>query len=130
MIPGTVRLIPLTVSRSLILCHSKTNDDPGPEEVHAGEASEGRKTWSLGGRTDMVPRDQTGYRDAENGHWGNQQSMEKGGGREAGNQRHHITTISENKKSTRRSFCIKVRLQAVIRVGVFTICNFALISLF
>ncbi|XP_067453826.1 pro-interleukin-16 isoform X2 [Thunnus thynnus] len=95
------------LSRSLILCHSKTTDDcPGPEERHAGEVSEGRRTWGPGWRTDLTAGNTTGYRDTENGQW-KQSAMEKRGGTEAANQLHHTTTHRENKKSIRRSFSIK-----------------------
>ncbi|KAM7423491.1 hypothetical protein PAMA_000036 [Pampus argenteus] len=88
------------LSRSLILCHSKTTDDC-PEERHAGEVSEGRRTWGPGWRTDLTVEDRTGYRDAKN----KQSAMEKRGGTEAAIQPHH--THRDNKKIIRRSFSIK-----------------------
>ncbi|XP_062273658.1 pro-interleukin-16 [Scomber scombrus] len=95
------------LSRSLILCHSKTTDDcPSPEERHAGEVSEGRRTWGPGWKTDLTAGDRAGYRDAENRQW-KQSAMEKRGGTEAAKQPHHSTTLRENKKSLRRSFSIK-----------------------
>ncbi|KAM7406650.1 hypothetical protein PAMP_001017 [Pampus punctatissimus] len=87
-------------SRSLILCHSKTTDDC-PEERHAGEVSEGRRTWGPGWRTDLTVEDITWYRDAKN----KQSAMEKKGDTEAAIQPHH--THRDNKKIIRRSFSIK-----------------------
>ncbi|XP_070758841.1 pro-interleukin-16 [Enoplosus armatus] len=96
------------LSRSLILCHSKTNDDC-PEERHAGEVSDVRRTCSPGWRTDATTGDRTQYRHTENGHWRTiqQSASEKRGGTEADNQLHHTTTNKENKRSIRRSFSIK-----------------------
>ncbi|KAE8297660.1 Pro-interleukin-16 Interleukin-16 [Larimichthys crocea] len=96
------------LSRSLILCHSKTNDDY-PEEKHAGEVSDGCKTWGPGWKTDVTARDQTRYQDTENRHWRTTQQslLEKRGGTEADHQLHHGTTLRENKRSIRRSFSIK-----------------------
>lgn len=111
LIPDTVFWLSLTLSRSLILCHSKTTDDcPSPEDRHAGEVSEGHRTWGPGWRTDLTAGDRTGNRDAENGQW-KRSAMEQRGGTDAANQTHHTTTLRENKKSIRRSFSIKVRLQ-------------------
>ncbi|XP_074480620.1 pro-interleukin-16 isoform X1 [Sebastes fasciatus] len=96
------------LSRSLILCHSKTNDDC-PEERHAGEVADGCRTWGPGCRADGTAGDQTRYRDTENRHWRatQQSAQEKRGGTEADNQLHHTTTLRENKRSIRRSFSIK-----------------------
>ncbi|XP_070826145.1 pro-interleukin-16 isoform X2 [Chaetodon trifascialis] len=96
------------LSRSLILCHSKTNDDY-PEERHAGEVSDGSNTWSPGWKTDVTVGDQTQYIDTENRHWRTtqQSALEKRGGTEAHNQVHHTATLRENKRSVRRSFSIK-----------------------
>ncbi|KAK5874600.1 hypothetical protein PBY51_019535 [Eleginops maclovinus] len=88
------------LSRSLILCHSKTNDDC-LEERHAGEVSHGCRTWGPGGRTDRTIGDQTQYRDSEDGHW--RTALEGRGGTEAD----HSVTLRENKRSLRRSFSIK-----------------------
>lgn len=100
-----------TLSRSLILCHSKTNDHC-PEERHAGEVADGCRTWGPGCRADGTAGDQTRYRDTENRHWRatQQSAQEKRGGTEADNQLHHTTTLRENKRSIRRSFSIKVWL--------------------
>ncbi|XP_029318440.1 pro-interleukin-16 [Cottoperca gobio] len=89
------------LSRSLILCRSKTNDDC-PEERHAGEMSDGC-------RTDMTVEDHTQYRDTKNGHWRTtqQSALQKRGGTKADNQLHHTTTHRENKRSIRRTFSIK-----------------------
>ncbi|KAM3876865.1 pro-interleukin-16 [Diretmus argenteus] len=100
------------LSRSLILCHSKTNDDcPSPEErPGGGEGWEGGGGWGPGWGTDPAARDGKGYGDAENGHWRkNQQqpSGEKRGGTEGENQSHHASLLRENKRSIRRSFSIK-----------------------
>ncbi|XP_044068029.1 pro-interleukin-16 isoform X2 [Siniperca chuatsi] len=96
------------LSRSLILCHSKTNDDC-PEQRHAGEVSDRCRTWGPGWRTDVTAGDQTQYRDTENRHWrtSQQSAVDKRGGTEADNQLHHATTLRENKRSIRRSFSIK-----------------------
>ncbi|XP_073320336.1 pro-interleukin-16 [Pagrus major] len=96
------------LSRSLILCHSKTNDDC-PEERHAGEVSDGCRTWGPGWTTDVTAGDQTRYRDTENKHWrtSQQSALEKRGGTEADNPVHHTTTLRESKRSVRRSFSIK-----------------------
>ncbi|XP_068586919.1 pro-interleukin-16 [Cebidichthys violaceus] len=94
------------LSRSLILCHSKTNDDC-PEERHA--VSDGRRTWGPGCRADVTGGDQTRCRDTGNGHWRTtqQSALEKRGGTESDNQLHHTATLRENKKSIRRAFSIK-----------------------
>lgn len=102
----------VTLSRSLILCHSKTSDDcPGTEDRHAGDGLDGGRVWGPGWRTDLTANDGKGYRDAENGHWRKSQQTvtEKRGGDEAANQLHHANTLRENKRSLRRSFSIKVR---------------------
>ncbi|XP_031156838.2 pro-interleukin-16 isoform X1 [Sander lucioperca] len=92
------------LSRSLILCHSKTNDDC-PETRHAGEVSDGCRTWGPGCRTDGPAGDQTRYKDTEHGHWRTTQhsALERRGGAEAD----HPNTLRENKRSIRRSFSIK-----------------------
>ncbi|XP_061819849.2 pro-interleukin-16 [Nerophis lumbriciformis] len=96
------------LSRSLILCHSKTNDDcPGSEAREAGDVSEERRKWNLGWRTDMSPEDQTGHRNAEIGHWRTWQSTPQTRGTEATKQLHQTTTFSENKTRLRRTFSIK-----------------------
>ncbi|XP_051235932.1 pro-interleukin-16 isoform X2 [Dicentrarchus labrax] len=96
------------LSRSLILCHSKTNDDY-PEERHAGEVSDGCRTWGPGWKTDVAAADETRYRDTDNRHWrtSQQSALEKRGGTEADNQVHHTATLRESKRSIRRSFSIK-----------------------
>ncbi|XP_070689069.1 pro-interleukin-16 [Pempheris klunzingeri] len=96
------------LSRSLILCHSKTNDDY-PEERHTGEVSDGCRTWGPGWKADVTAGDQTRYIDTENGQWRTTQQsiLEKRGGTEADNQVHHSNTLRENKRSIRRSFSIK-----------------------
>ncbi|KAA8585666.1 hypothetical protein FQN60_004360 [Etheostoma spectabile] len=87
------------LSRSLILCHSKTNDDCS-EARHAGEVSDGCRTWGPGCRTDGPAVDQTRYKDTENGHWRTTQhsALERRGGAEAD----HPNTLRENKRSIRR----------------------------
>ncbi|KAM3625554.1 uncharacterized protein V6R79_013980 [Siganus canaliculatus] len=86
------------LSRSLILCHSKTNDEYS-EDRHAGDA--GCRTWSPGWTTDGTYGEQTRCSDAENRHWWNQQSnLETRGGT-------HGNTLRESKRSIRRSFSIK-----------------------
>ncbi|GLD48820.1 pro-interleukin-16 [Lates japonicus] len=96
------------LSRSLILCHSKTNDDCA-EEWNGGEVSDGCRTWGPTWGTDLTAGDQTGCRDTENGHCRTTQqlALEKRGGSKADNQLHHTTTLRENKRSIRRSFSIK-----------------------
>ncbi|KAK2853371.1 hypothetical protein Q5P01_006032 [Channa striata] len=96
------------LSRSLMLCHSKTNDDC-LEEKHAGEVSDGCRTWSPSWKTDVSARDHTGYRGTENGQCRTtQQSMrEKSGVSETNHQVHHTTDPRESKRSIRRSFSIK-----------------------
>ncbi|KAM9366653.1 pro-interleukin-16 [Symphorus nematophorus] len=96
------------LSRSLILCHSKTNDDY-PEEKHAVEVSDKCRTWGPGWNTDATAGEHTQYRDTENRHWRTtqQSALEKRGGTEADNQMHHSSTLRENKRSIRRSFSIK-----------------------
>ncbi|XP_061613924.1 pro-interleukin-16 isoform X5 [Phyllopteryx taeniolatus] len=99
------------LSRSLILCHSKTNDDcPSSEGKETGgrEVSEERRTLSSGWRTHLATEDETGYRDVAIGHWWAQQStLETRGGTLADTQLLHTTPLSENKKSLRKSFNIK-----------------------
>ncbi|XP_039980626.1 pro-interleukin-16 [Xiphias gladius] len=96
------------LSRSLILCHSKTNDDC-VEERHAGEVSDGCRTWGPSWRTDVTAGNQIGYRDTESGHSGTiqQSALERRGGSKADIQLHHTTTLRGNKRSIRRSFSIK-----------------------
>ncbi|XP_061526557.1 pro-interleukin-16 isoform X3 [Phycodurus eques] len=99
------------LSRSFILCHSKTNDDcPISEGKETGgrEVSEERRTLSSGWRTHLATEDETGYRDVAIGHWWAQQStLETRGGTLADTQLLHTTPLSENKKSLRRSFNMK-----------------------
>ncbi|XP_056269739.1 pro-interleukin-16 isoform X2 [Pseudoliparis swirei] len=83
------------LSRSLILCHSKTNDDCLEE---SRDTSERCRTWSPGCRADVTAGDQTQCRDA---------ALEKRGGTESDNQLHHAATLGGNRRSTRRSFSIK-----------------------
>ncbi|XP_049573344.1 pro-interleukin-16 isoform X2 [Syngnathus scovelli] len=96
------------LSRSLILCHSKTNDDcTSSEGKEAGrrEVSDERRTWSLGWGADVATEDETGYRNIEIKHWRTRQSTlvdtvvpEK---------LLHPTSLCENKRSLLRSFSIK-----------------------
>ncbi|XP_019935712.2 pro-interleukin-16 isoform X2 [Paralichthys olivaceus] len=94
------------LSRSLILCHSKTNDD-SVEERNAGEMADGCRTQGL--RTDVTAGVQTGYRDTENGHCRMTQhsDLERRGASKAEHPLHHTHTLRENKRSIRRSFSIK-----------------------
>ncbi|XP_034437531.1 pro-interleukin-16 isoform X4 [Hippoglossus hippoglossus] len=96
------------LSRSLILCHSKTNDD-GVEERNAGDMADGCRTQGSSWRTDVTAGVQTGYRDTENGHCRTtqQSDLEKRGESKAEHQLHHTNTLRENKRSMRRSFSIK-----------------------
>ncbi|XP_051920054.1 pro-interleukin-16 [Hippocampus zosterae] len=99
------------LSRSLILCHSKTNDDcPSLEgkEVSRMVMSEERRTWCLGWRTDVATEDKTGCRNGEIEHWRMRQStLDASGGTGAYRQLLHTTPLSENKRSLRSSFSIK-----------------------
>ncbi|XP_054626470.1 pro-interleukin-16 isoform X2 [Dunckerocampus dactyliophorus] len=94
------------LSRSLILCHSKTNDDcPSPEAREAGDVSEERRAWSSSWMTDL---DQTGYRNAKIGHWRTWElTLETRGGTETAKQLHQNTSLSENKTRLRKTFSIK-----------------------
>ncbi|KAK2919601.1 hypothetical protein Q8A73_001805 [Channa argus] len=96
------------LSRSLMLCHSKANDD-NLEEKHAGEVSDGCRTWSQSWKTDVSARDQTEYRGTENGHYRTtqQSALDRRGVSETDHQVHHTTTPRENKRSIKRSFSIK-----------------------
>ncbi|KAG8001670.1 Pro-interleukin-16 [Nibea albiflora] len=129
------------LSRSLILCHSKTNDDY-PEEKHAGEVSDSCRTWGPGWKTDMTAVDQTRYQNTENRHWRTTQQslLEKRGGAEADNQLHHGSTLRETKRSIRRSFSIKPvhrpsrsvssaqLVHSCSNVQAFIICNIVLMK--
>nr|XP_057933825.1 pro-interleukin-16 isoform X2 [Doryrhamphus excisus] len=94
------------LSRSLILCHSKTNDDcPSPEAREAEDVPEKRRTWSSGWTTDLA---QTGYRNTKIGHWKTWElTLETRGGIETAEQLHQNTSLSENKTRLRKSFSIK-----------------------
>ncbi|XP_061671573.1 pro-interleukin-16 isoform X9 [Syngnathoides biaculeatus] len=100
----------LTLPRSLILCHSKTNDDcPSPEGKDTGgrEGSEER-TLSSGWWTHLVKEDETGYRDVSIEHLRTQPStMDTRGGTPTDTRLLYNSPLSENKKSLRRSFNIK-----------------------
>lgn len=102
----------LTLSRSLILCHSKTNDD-GVEDRNAGEVADGCRVRGPSWRTLATAAVQTGCRDTESGHCRatRHSAPEKRGGSKAEIQLHHTATLRENKRGIRRSFSIKVRLQ-------------------
>ncbi|KAM7014944.1 pro-interleukin-16 [Tautogolabrus adspersus] len=95
-----------SLSRSLILCHSKTNDEY-PEERHSGEVSDECKTWGL--RADVTVGDPTLYKATENKQRSTtqQSGLEKKERTDAENQVHHTATFRENKRSMRRSFSIK-----------------------
>ncbi|XP_057695873.1 pro-interleukin-16 isoform X5 [Corythoichthys intestinalis] len=91
------------LSRSLILCHSKTTDDwPNSEgqETSGREMSEERRTSSSGWRTDLTAEDKTGYRTP-------QSTLDTRSVRVDSRQLLHASSLSENKKSSRRSFSIK-----------------------
>ncbi|XP_041648540.1 pro-interleukin-16 isoform X3 [Cheilinus undulatus] len=92
------------LSRSLILCHSKTKDEY-PEESHAEGALDECRTW--GWRADVTAGDQTQHRDTENQQWRKnlQPGLEM---REStGAEVYHSNTLRESKRSMRRSFSIK-----------------------
>ncbi|XP_035801293.2 pro-interleukin-16 isoform X3 [Amphiprion ocellaris] len=95
------------LSRSLILCHSKTNEDC-PEDRHAEEASDGCRAWGPSWRSKTISVDHIGYRDTQNGQWRmtQQSSMERRGDSEADRQLQN-TTVRENKRSIKKSFSIK-----------------------
>nr|XP_040054514.1 pro-interleukin-16 isoform X5 [Gasterosteus aculeatus aculeatus] len=82
------------ISRSLILCHSKTNDDC-PDGRRA--VSDGCKRWGPGCRALMTAGGQT--------HW--RTSDQSALGRRGDTELQHTSTLRENKKSMRRSFSIK-----------------------
>ncbi|KAM8894734.1 pro-interleukin-16 isoform 2-T2 [Spinachia spinachia] len=94
------------LSRSLILCHSKTNDDC-PEGRHA--RSDGCKRCGPGCRALLTAGGQIHCRNTGNGHWrtSDPSALGKRGDTESDNQLQHTSTLKENKKSTRRSFSIK-----------------------
>uniref|UniRef100_UPI001ED7D40E pro-interleukin-16 n=1 Tax=Scatophagus argus TaxID=75038 RepID=UPI001ED7D40E len=96
------------LSRSLILCHSKTNDDYS-EERNGGEGSEGCRTWGPGWKTNLAAGHPEQYRDTENRHWRTtqQSALDKRGSIVADNEVHHNSMLRENKRSIRRSFSIK-----------------------
>ncbi|XP_058485926.1 pro-interleukin-16 [Solea solea] len=100
------------LSRSLILCHSKTNDDCG-EERNSGAVADGwcrtqGSSWRTEATTAAV---HAGHRGAENGHCrrtANQQpALERRGGSKTDDRLHHSNTGRENKRSLRRTFSIK-----------------------
>ncbi|CAN9506853.1 unnamed protein product [Ophioblennius macclurei] len=95
------------LSRSLILCHSKTNDDC-LEETHAGEVSETSRTWGSSWSSNHIAGDHAQYRDTQNGQWRTamHSPVEGRGGSDADNQQ-TTSSLRENKKSIRRSFSIK-----------------------
>ncbi|XP_069029015.1 pro-interleukin-16 isoform X2 [Embiotoca jacksoni] len=95
------------ISRSLILCHSKTNDDC-PEERHGAEVSDGCRTAGPSWKTPAVAENQAAFRDTPTGAWRTSQrsAEERRGGSEADRQ-HQTSTLRENKRSLRRSFSIK-----------------------
>ncbi|CAJ1048665.1 pro-interleukin-16 [Xyrichtys novacula] len=94
------------LSRSLILCHSKTSDEFS-EERHVEEVSAQSKAW--GWRENGTVGDQSLYRETGNTQWRTTQQtgLEKREGNGEGNQVPHSITLKERKKSRRRSFSIK-----------------------
>ncbi|KAM6980591.1 pro-interleukin-16 [Aplochiton taeniatus] len=81
------------LSRSLILCHSKTSDDcPSPEEVQAGEGGERGWDWPESQGRDVV---------------GNGVPQEGSPAWTPAPQPVHDTTFREHKRSMRRAFSIK-----------------------
>ncbi|XP_074522995.1 pro-interleukin-16 isoform X2 [Halichoeres trimaculatus] len=84
------------LSRSLILCHTKTCDD-NPEEIHAGEESYKSRTWSK--RENVTDEDHMTFRDADN--------RDRREGYGGGCQVHQNITPKESKRSMRSSFSIK-----------------------
>ncbi|XP_029986072.1 pro-interleukin-16 isoform X3 [Sphaeramia orbicularis] len=94
------------LSRSLILCHSKTNDDlPSPEDRHTRDTSDGFRQWDSDWRTDLSGTGQTGNRDVENGHWRNNQPSAPD--KQKTQTANPNTSLRENKRSIRRTFSIK-----------------------
>ncbi|XP_034534854.1 pro-interleukin-16 [Notolabrus celidotus] len=91
------------LSRSLILCHTKTSDD-NSEERHAGKESYEPRTW---GWRESVTGDRTLYRETENGQWRTTQQLEEKEGYGVCNQMHQSGSLKESKRSMRRSFSIK-----------------------
>lgn len=92
----------LTLSRSLILCHSKSKDD-SLEESQVGPVSDGCSTWGMGWKPT-----QTHHRDTENTNLrkSQQPTLDRNGGTDTNNLL--SPTLSTNKRSIRRSFSIKV----------------------
>lgn len=97
----------LTLSRSLILCHSKSKDD-SLEESQAGPVSDGCSTWGIGWKPDVTAGNQTHHRDTEKTNWrkSQQPTLDRNGGTDTNNLL--SPTLSTNKRSIRRSFSIKV----------------------
>ncbi|KAM9318154.1 pro-interleukin-16 [Pholidichthys leucotaenia] len=95
------------LSRSLILCHSKTNDD-GPEERSAEEVSEGCRMWDPSWRAGAMAEEHLGCTAERTDQWTAQRLSTESRGRCEGEDRQHPnTTLRENKRSVRRSFSIK-----------------------
>ncbi|XP_029354230.1 pro-interleukin-16 isoform X2 [Echeneis naucrates] len=96
------------LSRSLILCHSKTNDDSS-EERQAWEVSGGCRMWAASWRTEVTVGNETGMKDMEDGdhRMTQQSSQEKRAGRKENYQEHQPITLKESKRAIRRSFRIK-----------------------
>ncbi|KAM9832178.1 LOW QUALITY PROTEIN: pro-interleukin-16 [Neosynchiropus ocellatus] len=91
------------LSRSLILCHSKTTDDAPPATERLPRvASRDEGEWPSGGRMETTD----GCKDKESGKWrtGSSWSESKGGG---DSSERRPGQMSENKRSLRRTFSIK-----------------------
>ncbi|XP_068168403.1 pro-interleukin-16 isoform X2 [Antennarius striatus] len=86
-----------TLSRSLILCRSNTNDDY-PEEKQPGEM----KTWGPDWGPDLTTGDQTWYSSKEG-----VRTCEEPDSTSAGHQTHPAPTFRETKRRIRSSFSIK-----------------------
>ncbi|XP_072237423.1 pro-interleukin-16 [Leuresthes tenuis] len=95
-------------SRSLILCHSKTDDDCS-QDRHAGIVLDVCRPRSQSWRGEVTVKDHTEYGDTHNRQWRvtPQLSTQNGGGSDTDTQ-YHTSTLRENKRSIRRSFSIKV----------------------
>lgn len=111
--------VTLTLFRSLIFCHSTTSDDCS-DESHAGSVSDDFRAWIPGWKAAVTSENQTSLRAADNTHWSKPQPSAAGN---THNLVHQVASLKENKRSIRRSFSVKVRLQ---QAGLNPIFSFLL----
>ncbi|XP_072320966.1 pro-interleukin-16-like isoform X2 [Eucyclogobius newberryi] len=94
------------LSRSLILCHSKTSDDLSPEERTSQDMSDAFRTWGSDWGAELNTGVQTTCRPMENEQlWTNSHPTTPEKPMETDN--HRSDALRENKKGLRRSFSIK-----------------------